>query len=58
MLCKLADDAAMGIEGIFVIDPATNAYYIYQRGGLDSPRRLLDSRWLGDPLRRDQGLLA
>ena len=25
----------MGIEGIFVIDPATDAYYIYQRGGLD-----------------------
>ena len=25
----------MGIEGIFVIDPATNAYYIYQRGSLD-----------------------
>ena len=35
MLSKLADDAAMGIEEIFVIDPATNAYYIYQRGSLD-----------------------
>ena len=35
LLSKLADYAAMGIEGIFVIDPATNAYYIYQRGSLD-----------------------
>jgi hypothetical protein len=32
LLGKLADYAAMSIEGVFVIDPATNAYYIYQRG--------------------------
>jgi hypothetical protein len=25
----------MGIEGIFVINPVTNAYYLYQRGNLD-----------------------
>jgi hypothetical protein len=35
LLSKLADYAAMGIEGIFVIDPATNTYYIYPRGNLD-----------------------
>lgn len=35
LLSKLADYAAMGIEGIFLIAPATNAYYIYQRGSLD-----------------------
>lgn len=35
LLSKLADYAAMGIEGIFVIDPATNAYSIYQRDNLD-----------------------
>ena len=35
MLIKLADYAGMGIAGIFVIDPATDAYYIYQQGSLD-----------------------
>jgi len=25
----------MGIEGILAVDPAANAYYIYQRGNLD-----------------------
>jgi Uma2 family endonuclease len=35
MLIKLADYAAMGIEGIFLIDPATDAYYLYQQGSLD-----------------------
>jgi Uma2 family endonuclease len=35
MLIKLADYAGMGIEGIFVIDPATHSYYIYQQGSLD-----------------------
>jgi Uma2 family endonuclease len=35
LLIKLADYAAMGIGGIFVIDPATDAYYVYQQGNLD-----------------------
>ena len=35
LLSKLADYAAMGIEGIFVIDPATDPYYVYQQGSLD-----------------------
>ena len=35
MLIKLADYAAMGIEGIFVIDPPTDSYYSYQQGSLD-----------------------
>jgi Uma2 family endonuclease len=35
MLIKLADYSGMGIEGIFVIDPATQAYYVYRHGNLD-----------------------
>jgi Uma2 family endonuclease len=35
MLVKLGDYAAMGIRGIFVIDPATDTYYIYRQDSLD-----------------------
>ena len=34
MLVKLADYATMGIAGIFVIDPATQAYYVFHDGAL------------------------
>jgi Uma2 family endonuclease len=35
MLIKLADYVGMGIERIFVIDPVTDTYYVYQLGSLD-----------------------
>ena len=34
MLVKLADYAAMGIAGIFVIDPATQTHYVFHDGAL------------------------
>ena len=35
MFIKLADCGGMGIEGIFVIDPPTDTYYVYRQGNLD-----------------------